>query len=406
MWSVIIKPMKRSLIYFISVMVFAAGCQIDQRDILPEDVFTKIYNHPEETLAFFPESVMEMNGGGFLIISALKDEQSDIEYPSTYLVRTDASGEVTWAREYEWLAPCSDLVQQGNGIGFVAMNPQFDAYLVMVDPSNGEQTGQYDLQLTMPLSSFTDGDGNLLVLGYDFVTRASTISKFSSSITMERTIDLPINTDLQYNIQRHLNRSGQYYPFFLGATGQETGAAYFVNCFFNYTLRTVFLDRSSLAATGNIYSYQTEEGISSVMAKGAGQFGLTSYYEGNNYILPRVEINMDASQNIKDFAAEPLYELTYRARVEPIMLQTDVADYDLFVSQTNSNALVIYQYAAQTDSLAGTFYKAFDQKVEINQVIQSSDQGLVILASIHILGKYRRPLLVKIPVEIFLPEEE
>ena len=396
--------MRKIIPYLLTLFLVLPGCEIDQRNILPEDGFTKIYNHPEETLAFFPESILEMDDGGYIIVSAVKDEFSDIEYPYTTLVRTSASGEVVWAQSYEWLAPCSRLIRQGNRIGFVAMNPQFDAYFVEVDPSTGAESGQEDLQTTMPLHAFSDASGKLLVLGYDFVSRASVISSFGSGLTPERTTALPINTDLQYNIQRHLNRTGQFYPFFIGEIEGEAGTAYFVNCFFNYTLRTVFLDRASLNPTGNIYSYQTEEGISAVMSKGENLFALTSYYEGNNYILPNVAIDVSASQNIKDFAADPLYELTFRAGVRSAVLNTDSAAYILFVSQTNSNSFVIYQYAMDGDSLLHTHYREFDQQVEVRDVMQSADQGLVVLGSIRIVGKYRRPLLLKIPVDQFLPE--
>ncbi len=396
--------MRKLVPYLLPFILSFSGCEIDQREILPDDGFTKIYNHPEETLAFFAESVMELDDGGFLFVSAVKDETSDIEYPYAYLVRTNAAGEVTWTHSYDWLAPCSKLIRQGSSIGFVAMDPQFDAYFVEVDPVTGAEVGQEDLQLTMPLHASTNTSGNLLVLGYDFVSRSSVISRFGSSLTPERQSELPINTDLQYDIQRHLNRTGQYYPFFIGEIEGTEGTGYFVNCFFNYTLRTVFLDRASLNPTGNIYSYQTEEGISAVMSKGESIFGLTSYYEGNNYILPNVTLDVSASQNIKDFSAEPLYELTYRAGVHPLVFETDSANYALFVSQTNSSSMVIYQFDMDSDSLLMTHYKEFDQEVQVRDVLQSTDKGLVVLCGTRILGKYRRPLLVKIPVDQFLSE--
>ena len=179
-----------------------------------------------------------------------------------------------------------------------------------------------------------------------------------------------------------------------------------MNCFYNYTLRTVFLDQASLAATGDLYSFQTEEGISSVIQKSASLFGLTSYYEGNNYIVPGAEINVNASANIKDLPAQALYELTYRAEVIAGKLDLDTASYSLYISQTNDNSLVIYQYEQESDVLINTHYREFDQRVVVNEFIQTQDQGIAILGGIYILGKYQRPLLVKLPVDLFLPESE
>ena len=273
--SVFIDPMRKISPYitFVTYVIFMTGCEINQKDVLPEDGFTKIYNHPEEVLSFYTESVVELSGGGYVFISAVKNENAEIEYPTTNLVRTSASGEVEWNMNYNWLAPSSGLIKQGNSIGFVAMNQQFEAYVVLIDPATGNETGQHALDITMPLYAYSDAQENLVVLGYDFVTRSSWISKYNGNFELERSNKLPVNTDLEYLIQRHLNKTGQDFPFFIGEYSNTAGTGYYVNCFYNYTLRTVFLDVSSLGATGDIYSFQIEEGISSLIPKSGSLFG-------------------------------------------------------------------------------------------------------------------------------------
>jgi hypothetical protein len=391
---------------FILLVIGSSACEINQKEILPEDGFLKIFNHPEETLAYYPESVVELPGGGFVFLSAVKDENDEVEYPYTNLVRTTASGEVSWSLDNDWRAPASQLMLINGSVGFVAMNQLFDAYLILVNPATGDVTEQFNLEMTMPLYAHMDSQGRLVVLGYDFVTRSSWISQYNGSYQVQRSNKLPVNTDLEYLVQRHLNKTGQDYPFFIGEYSNAPASGYSVNCFYNYTLRTVFLDQASLSATGDIYSFQTEEGISSVIQKSASLFGVTSYYEGNNYIMPAAEIDVNSSSNIKDLPADPLYELTYRAEVIAGNLQLDTASYCLFVSQTNDNSLVIYQYENGTDVLINTLYREFDQVVVVNDVIQTADKGIVILGGIYILGKYQRPFLVKMTQDPFLPEEE
>ncbi len=398
--------MVQKFTYILLLSLLISGCEINQKEILPEDGFTKIYNHPEEILSFYPESVLELSGGGYLFIAAVKDETSEIEYPSTYLVRTSPTGEVEWTMTYDWLAPCSNLIQQGNSIGFVAMNQQFEASVVLIDPGSGTESSQHALDMTMPLYAFTDAQGNLLVLGYDYVTRSSWISKYNSSFTLQQSTKLSINTDLEYLVQRHLNKTGQDFPFYIGEYSNTSGTGYFVNCFYNYTLRSVFLDVSSLSATGDIYSFQIEEGISSLIHKQGSVFGLTSYYEGNNYILPEADINVLTSQNIKDLPGDPLYELTFKAGVIAGELVNEAGNYGLFISQTNTSSVVVYQYEMASDSLISTLYKDFDQRIEVSDFIQTADHGIAILAGIHILGKYQRPVLIKVPEDSFIPVEE
>ncbi len=409
MLNVFIDSMRKGFPHITAIallLLIVSGCEIDQKEILPEDGFVKIYNHPDEELALFPESVLELSGGGYVIISAVKDENADIEYPYTSLVRTTSTGEVMWTMDYDWYAPSSKLIFQNGSLGFVAMNQQFDAYVIEVDPGDGSIRDQHALDLTMPLYSFMDDQGNLVVLGYDFVTRSSWISKYNSNFQLERSNMLPVNTDLEYLVQRHLNKMGQDYPFFIGSYSNSSGTGYFVNCFYNYTLRTVFLDVSSLSATGDIYSFQIEEGISSILQKSGSMFGLTSYYEGNNYIIPGAELDVLSSGNIKDLPADPLYELTYKAAVMAGSFSTDGHEYALYISQTNDNSLVIYQYALESDSLIDTHIRVFDQRVEVRDFIQTEDDGIAILAGTFILGKYQRPLLIKLPVSLFVPEEE
>ena len=388
------------------LLLGTVACDIDQKEVLPEDGFLKIYNHPAEHLAYYPESMVELPGGGYVFLSAVKDENDEVEYPYTNLVRTTASGEVSWSLDFDWRAPASQLMLLDGSVGFVAMNQNFDAFLILVNPANGEQTAQHDLEMSMPLFAYQDIQGKLVVLGYDFVTRSSWISKFSANYQIERSNRLPVNTDLEYLVQRHLNKTGQDYPFFVGEFANGPGSGYYVNCFYNYTLRTVFLDMVTLDATGDIYSFQTEEGISSVIQKGGSLFGITSYYEGNNYVMPAAELNVNTSANIKDLPANPLYELTYRAEVIAGNLDLDTASYTLFVSQTNDNSMVIYQYEKDTETLVNTLYRQFDQRVVVNEVLQAADKGIAILGGIYILGKYQRPLIIKLDPEAFLPEKE
>jgi hypothetical protein len=398
--------MRKGFTYALLFLLLTTGCEINQKEVLPEDGFLKIYNHPDELLSFFPESVMETSGNGYLFISSIKDENSEIEYPYTYLVRTNAAGVVEWTQTYDWLAPASKLFQVGGSAGFVAMDPQLNAHAVLIDMGTGEITGQFDLEMTAPLYAYGDLQGNLVVLGFDFISRSSWISKYGSDFQQITSIKLPANTDLELVIQRHLNKTGQQFPFFIGEYSDAPGNGYYISCFHNYTFLTAFLNGSSLNPTGDIFSYQTSEAISSMIHKTGSVFGLTGYYEGNNYVIPHSELDINSSQNVRDFPNVQLYQLTQKAGVVNTHLGTDNDDYVLFTSQTNDNAIVTYQYALDSDSLIMTHHRYMDQRVEVADIIQTSDQGTAVLAALYILGKYQRPLLIKEPGKIYIPEEE
>ena len=387
----------------IFLAVFLSGCEVDQKDILPENEFIKIYNHPDQEIAYHPAGVIQLTDGGYLILSGVKVDTSVIEYPHANLIRTNSLGEVEWTRDYDLYAPSPRLFQRSASVGFVAMDLQLNAYAVEINTSNGDVAGQHDLQLTMPLCSYVDKQNNLIVLGYDFVARSSWISLFDGSFGMQRSVKVNVEKDLENVVQKHMNKSGTQFPFFIGEWAEGSQSGYFVNCFYNYTLRTVYFESAGLTMLGNIYSFQTEEAVSSLIQRNGNRYALTRFYSNNNYFLGDVEVDINTSQNFNDITGEILPELVHDAKVLSRKITIGSNPYILLSSQTNSNSLVTYQHAADADSLIATHYHQFNERVEVADMIQTSEEGLALLGRIYILGKYQRPVLVKLPARTFSP---
>ena len=87
------------ILFFISIAVIFSGCEVNQKDIQPEQEFIKIYNHPDQEIAYHPAGVLELSDGGYLILSGVKVDTSVIEFPHANLIRTDSTGEAQWARD-------------------------------------------------------------------------------------------------------------------------------------------------------------------------------------------------------------------------------------------------------------------------------------------------------------------
>jgi hypothetical protein len=391
------------IIYILSIVILVSGCEVDQKDIQPENEFIKIYNHPDTEIAYHPAGIVELPGGGYLILSGVKVDTSIIEFPHVNLIKTNSTGEVEWTRDYDLYAPSPTLFQRSGSVGFVAMDLMLNAYAVEITTSNGDVSSQHDLQLTMPLYSHVDRQNNLLVLGYDFISRSSWISLFDGSFGLQRSVKLNVNEDLENQVQKHLNKSGRQFPFFIGEWTDGSQSGYYVNCFYNYTIRTVYLESAGLNIMGNIYSFQTEAAVSSLIQRSNDHYALTRFYSNNNYLLGDVEVDINTSQNFNDLTGDMLHELVHDAKVLSKRISVGTTSYLLFASQTNSNSMVTYQYAAEADSLIATHYNQFNERVEVADMIQTSDEGVALLGKIFILGKYQRPVLVKIPVRTFSP---
>jgi hypothetical protein len=65
--------------------------------------------------------------------------------------------------------------------------------------------------------------------------------------------------------------------------------------------------------------------------------------------------------------------------------------------------MVTYQHSADVDSLIATHYNQFNERVEVSDIIQTAEEGVALLGRIYILGKYQRPVLVKLPARTFSP---
>jgi hypothetical protein len=382
------------------LLVGILSCDINQKDIKPEDEFVKIYHHPDEALRFFPQSVEQISDGGYVILCGVKSDTAENEFPTSYLIGVNSAGEISWTDENSFLAPEGKLLKNGNSLSYVAMDNQFNGMGLEIDVQSGQILRQVPLDLKMPLYSYA-GNSGFLVLGHDFINRSSEISLYSTEFTKLREAGLNINTDLQNIVQKHLNKSGKQYPFFIGPYSGNPGAGYFVNCFSNYSLRVVFLDEAGNLQPGDIYSFQTEAAVSSFVQQEGSRFSLTRYYGGNNFLIPEIEVQAGVSQNFNAIDAVSLYELSPDAPVVSINAKFGEHSYMLFASQTNSNSLIIYQYDPETDEQVRTWQRDFNQKIEVADIIQTEDEGIVILGKIFVLGKFPRPLLVKIPSEDF-----
>jgi len=392
----------KKLSLYTAILLILAGCELNQKDVKPSDEFVKIYNHSDEGLSFYPVDLVEIEGGGYLFLSGIKADSAEIEFPTTHLTKTNAQGEVEWTREYAWFAPAGIYNYSGSA-GFIAMDLQLNTYAININLADGLEQSQQDLGIDMPLKSVVDRQNNLLVLGYDYISRSSWISLFSPGFNLQSSTKLLVEEDLENLVQKHLNKTGQQFPFFIGEWSDEGQSGYFVNCFYNYSLRAAYLD-AGLSVMGNIYSYQMDNALSSLEQRSGNVYAMSRFYEGNNFFLGEVEVDINTSQNFNDITNNVLNELTQKAKVLSERISIGGSEYILFVSQTNSNSIITYQQAAEADSLLATLINPFNERVEVAGMIQTQDEGMAILAQIYVLGKYKRPMLIKNPARLYQPE--
>jgi hypothetical protein len=394
--------MKKSILLFISIGILASSCEINQKEVNPTDNFVKIFNHPNESFSYYVESVYQLNDG-YLLLSGLKNaEESLNEFPTTSLIRTNEIGDLMWSVELDWRAPVGNLINIDGRIGFVAMNAGDNAYFIEINTETGDVSASIALNINMPLAAEVVANGNLVVLSYDYVSWSSVVTVYSSELTRLNSEKLPVGEDLVIPIQRHLNKSSTIYPFFIGNWQNESLSGFFVNCLYNYTLGVRFFGSDGSSTGGWIYSHQIENAVSSLIHKEDDSYAITRYFNRKNFLNPTIEVDVTSLQNFNDSTQNPLPELVTDAKVSSMKALFGEAEYMLFASTSNSNSLVIYKYALDNDELLKTVEVGFADKIEVTQIIQDpEDRGIIILAQLHVIGRYQRPVLIKIPAKDF-----
>ncbi|MBN1118518.1 MAG: hypothetical protein JXA77_15010 [Bacteroidales bacterium] len=392
----------KNYILFAFALFSAMACEINQKDIHPESSFIKIYNNPSEQLAYYPTGIIQTDDRGFLILSGLKNDSSLFEYPSAVIIKTSETGELDWTTETQYLAPANGFIEINGQYMFAAMDGQNNGYILQVNPTTGD-ISRADLNLTMPLAIFKDSKEQLVVLGYDFVSRSSTLSLFNSSLKYLSGSALTVNSDMMPQIQAHMNKTGTEFPFFIGEWINASESGYYANCMANYTLRTVFFNNNASPTGGDIYSFQARDAISSLVHKEGTSFAFTRYYGGHNYIASDMNININASQNFNDFTQHQLYDLVPNAKVVARKVVFDGSESMLFAGTTNSNSVAIYQYDTTGVEPIFTYYTDFADKIEISDMMQDgNDEGIVLLVKLYFTGRYLRPAVIKIEKENFI----
>jgi hypothetical protein len=166
----------------------------------------------------------------------------------------------------------------------------------------------------------------------------------------------------------------------------------------------VFFNNDGTPTGGDIFSFQDKYVFSALLHSSGNNYCFTRYSGGQNFISLNVAIDPFASVSYNDQVQNNLDELVSNAKVVAKKVQFNNTNYMLFASSTNSNAIVIYQYATDnTIEPVHTEYFDFENKIEVVDMIQDeNDQGIVILGRIYLTGQYLRPIVVKLKKEEFV----
>jgi hypothetical protein len=382
----------------ISLSLSITGCDIKKSKADPSDSFSAVYDHPDMNLSFYPVDMVQTHDGGFLVLSVYTDTALST-FPLIRLMKTDKSGAMVREKvvDPDYCSAVPALIPDGSSWRFVCMDAvNQNTKLMEVDDALTSVSKVDDLAGKYPLYLFADNRDNFLVLSFDRIARTSVLTLYTSSGEQEWQSSYNINEDYKNQIEMHLKKAGQQFPFFIQQSGESTAAHYLVNCFFNYTMTLIFANPATGGRDGQVNTYQDNAAISSAVYLDSSRFALSRYYMGENYIYPSVELDQNNTQGSDDFTDIHLPELTANATVKSITTAFHNREVVVYASQTKSNSLVIYFFNKADGKLLATKNVASTNPVNIAGLISTSDGGLALLAQTYVAGRFPRVAIFKI----------
>lgn len=384
----------------ILALLLIYSCDIKQKDYKAANDFIKIFNDSDTEKDYYPTGIAQTEDNGYLIVTGVKNQSSINEYPTTEYFKTNELGEIEWVKTSEYLAPASGTFAHMEEAGFIAMDGKNNAILFKINLENGDIIDQVDLDMKMPLACYNNNN-DLAILGYNYIDLQTKLKTFSlSDFNNTTTSTFSIGQYASKDVQPHMNKTGDQFPFLIGEWIDEGNPSFFSICLSNESLRVVFLDGLTNKSKGDIFSQGTKASISSFLHKDDNKFAYTRYYKGDCYITLDSAINTSVSQQF-NATGTILPELTYNAKVYSNKLITDRDTSMVFISTTNRNSVIVYQYKMNEEEPVNKFEIGFDEKIEICTATETVDMGYAVLVRIYVSGQYPRPMIIKLPPEKF-----
>ena len=161
----------------------------------------------------------------------------------------------------------------------------------------------------------------------------------------------------------------------------------------------VFTDLSSDNPSGVAQGQQENGGLSSVTNLSGNSFAVSRFNFGDNYLLPRVTIDPSGTKSTINLGGNPYPELVTDAPIVVKQIQTETENMLLYASNTRGGQIILLSFSPDTGALLGTRYLGFGNPYEVSGFSSTDDNGLVVIGSTYVAGRFARICLFKLSNE-------
>jgi len=388
------KMQLTNLFYGIAVVLAVSSCDIgDNKEVNPADSFLRIYDSHQFDHAISPVDVTQTVDGGYLLLGNYR--RDDTDFLGTYIASTDEEGQFirnTYMRDNN-VHPVGEFLTLGGLHYFVSMDAvSLQAYLNQVDDS-ARVVSTIGIGVTYPMYAQNDGKDQFVLLSYNSVDRTTDLSvvNMDGSIAQQSAFGIGAGQEVEEPIIDHFTRTGRELPFFAGRTA---GGTYYANGFYNYTLSLLFTDLSSNSPSGVVQGQQDEGGISSLLPLSGDEFALSRFNYGDQFASGQTTLNTSGTTSASDIDSNAMLEWEIDQKVKMTTVTLNESDYVIIATTTKNQQIVLHFYD-NTGAYVGVDYLGFSSPYQLGAIQVTADNGLAILGSIQVAGKFQRMCLFK-----------
>ncbi len=396
--------MNRYLVKLICLLILASGCDIKKSDVAPNNNFMRVYDDGDFSASYYPLDMVQTADNGFLILAGIKlDTAASLWKQSPYLMKTDDNGIKIWETRLNlpYVSPIPGILKSKDTYYTVCMdNLTLETQVLQIDLNSGNTSLYKTLPVKYPLYAYITSNNDFIILSFDVVTRKSSITTYDANFTEQWQSNLDIVEDVRYQIIDHLNKTGLTFPFFIGELKEnELVTGYYVNCFINYTLSLVFLDVANGSTKGLLNGFQTDGAVSSAVFLDNDTFAISRFSFGDNYILPKLYIDINTITSVKDLAGSLIPELSDDAKFISDRVRLRNKDVIVYVSDTKDSQIALYFFESGTTKLLSSKYFSDSNPIEVSSFVKTTKGGLAVLTRTFVVGRFPRISLFKIAPE-------
>ena len=385
----------KKLLSILPILIVVAACDIrDNKDIVPNEQFVKIYDRNDFSAAVSSLDVEELPDGGFIVLGRRRVDAYD--FLGTYLMKADELGEYVSENDLsnDYAHPIGELTYVNGSLFFFAMSPAtLETFLLEIN-TDGVLVNETPIGLTYPQYAAFD-NGNFILLSYDHESKESVLSIVGTdgSISQSARFTIGSGDEVEAPIISHFTRTGKPLPFF---SGRMNSGMYYFNGYYNFTLSLVFTDLSGGDPNGVLQGQRSQGGVSSALNLTGNSFAVSRFNFGDNYILPQTDIETGGISSSSDLGGFTIPELVGDAPFVLKRITVNQQNYVIYASDTNNKQIVLYAYDETTGELKGTTYLGFSNPFELASFRTTADEGLIVAGTAFVSGRFPRISIYKL----------